>query len=102
MPRKKLPRRFDPRGGVSQTMVDAECPHVGQELDDYLVLSISELRQRLGELQTWNARSEEHLQLLLAPLPDRQRLALRCMLARDFRHIATLFETFLSSPESPR
>ena len=51
MPRKKLARRFEPRYGVSQTMLDAECRCVGRELEDYLLLSMNDLRTKLPELQ---------------------------------------------------
>ena len=51
MPRKKAPRRFDPRPGVSESMLDAESVYVGQELRDYLLLSIDHLREMLKDRQ---------------------------------------------------
>ncbi len=97
MPRRTLARRFEPRYGVSQVMLDAEAKWVGRELDDYLLSSISELREKLRERQAGFAAAEEQLAAHLTSLPDRERLALKCMLARDAFHIAKLYETFLRS-----
>jgi hypothetical protein len=55
------------------------------------------LEESQGEIST----REEELQALLSKMPNRERLALRCMLARDFMHIALLYRTFLlSSPKA--
>lgn len=97
MPRKKLARRFLPRYGVGQSMLDAECKWVERELDDKLVHSANELRERLDELHRKVSSSEASLREALAKLPDRERLALKCMLARDVFHIAVLYETFVRS-----
>lgn len=97
MPRKKLIRRFEPRYGVSQTILDTECRYVGRELEDYLLLSVNDLRTKLSELQKQIATLEEELQARLSKTPGRERLALRCMLARDFWHMAMLYRTFIMS-----
>jgi hypothetical protein len=102
MARKKLARRFEPRGGVSLSMIDAECRYVGQELGDYLLLSINDLREKLDQRQRNIAEFEPQLQELFASLADRERLALRCMLARDISHIATLYITFLRGANAPQ
>jgi hypothetical protein len=99
MPRPKLARRFEPRYGVSQSMLEVESRYIARELEDYLLLSADELRQKLKERQDLLASAEEDLQGLLGPLPDRHRLALRCMLARDLLHIAALYQTFQRSGE---
>jgi hypothetical protein len=95
MPRPKLARRFEPRFGVSQSMLDAESRYVAKELEDYLLLSINDLRESLKERQSVLGREEGILQDMLRLLPDHQRLALRCMLARDVSHIAALYQVFL-------
>jgi len=95
MPRKNLLRRFLPRVGVSQSMLDHECKWVERELDDKLIHSTNELREILAELRQKVSVSEAGLQQVLSKLPDRERLALKCMLARDVFHIAALYETFL-------
>src|SRR5438552_2414468 len=43
------------------------------------------------------AGAEEELQQKLSCLPDRERLALRCMLVRDAFHMARLYATFLAA-----
>ena len=102
MARKKLARRFEPRGGVSQPMLEAECRFISRELEDYLLLSITDLRQKLNERPKRIAELEPHLQRLLSALADRERLALRCIIARDVFHIISLFLTFVQSPDAPQ
>lgn len=102
MPPPKLARRFEPRYGVSQSVLEAESRYVARELEDYLLLSVNELRQKLRERQGLLATAGEDLQASLNPLPDRHRLALRCMLARDLVHVAALYQTFLRSGENER
>jgi hypothetical protein len=102
MPRKKLLRRFEPRSGVSQAMLEVEGGYVRQELEDYLLRSENELRERLKELKERLATTGESLQAMLAKVADRERLALRCMMARDFFHIAALYESFLGGAELPK
>src|SRR2546429_229501 len=97
MPRQKLARRFVPRYGVSQGMLDAECVWVGRELEDTLLSSLTDLRQKLKDLQARIGHAEVELEAMIGALPDRERLAIRCMLARDFYHIAMLYRSFLST-----
>jgi tetrahydromethanopterin S-methyltransferase subunit B len=97
MPRKKLVRRFEPRFGVSQPMLDAEAGYVAKELEDHVLWSIDDLRKNLGEVHKLFGAAEQELQARLTRLPDRERLALRCMLARDVYHIASLYCTFFTS-----
>jgi len=98
MPRKKLVRRFDPRfGGVSQSMLDGEAKYVAREFEDHLLYSITEVRRCLDAVQTGMAASEDNLKAVFDRLPDRERLALKYMLAADICHIALLYETFLRS-----
>ena len=91
MARRKLARRFEPRGGVSQSMVEAEARYVARELEDYLLLSIKDLRQKLAERHRKTADLETHLQSVFSALPDRERLALRT-LRGDFRHLPSLHD----------
>jgi hypothetical protein len=100
MPRQKLSRRFEPRYGVSQSMLEAECKWVERELDDHLIRSASELRKSLSDIQAKVATAQASLQETLARLPDRERLALKGMLARDVFHIAKLYELFLRSSQT--
>jgi len=95
MPRKNLARRFEPRYGVSQSMLEVEAKWVERELEDHMLLSTDELRKTLSNTQTKVGSAEKGLQEILGRLPDRERLALKGMLARDVLHIAALYETFL-------
>ena len=97
MPRRKLARRFEPRFGVNLSMVDEECKWVQRELEDKLLGSTNDLREKLSELHSKVVSAEIGLSTTLGTFPDRERLALKCMLARDVFHIAALYETFLRS-----
>jgi hypothetical protein len=99
MPHKKLARRFEPKFGVSQLTLETEAKWIGRELEDKLLGSTNELKQQLSQLQAKMAVADESLRTTLARIPDRERLALKCMLARDMFHIAALYETFLQSSE---
>jgi hypothetical protein len=83
-------------------MLDMECKWMQRELDDKLVYAPNDLRESLKGLLRKVSSTEEGLRESLARLPDRERLALKCMLARDIFHIAVLYETFLrTSPAVP-
>ena len=99
MPRRKLSRRFEPRFGVSQSMVDVEAKWVEREFEDHLLASTNDLRKRLSETYAKVLAAEEGLKTTIGRLPDRERLALKCMLPRDMFHIAALYETFLRSSQ---
>ena len=99
MPRRKLSRRFEPRFGVSQSMVDVETKWVQREFEDQLLSSTNDLRKRLSESYAKVSVAEEGLKTTIGRLPDRERLALKGMLARDVFHIAALYETFLRSSQ---
>jgi hypothetical protein len=78
-------------------MLDAEAKWVERELEDKLIHSTNELKETLAELRGKVSLTEAGLQKTLAKLPDRERLALKSMLARDVFHVAVLYETFLRS-----
>ncbi len=80
-------------------MVDIEAKWVERELEDQLLASTNDLRKRLSEIHAKVATAEEGLKTTIGRLPDRERLALKCMLARDMHHIAALYETFLRSSQ---
>jgi hypothetical protein len=100
MPRRTLARRFEPRFGVNDSMLETECKWLQRELDDRLLLSINDLHSKLSDLHTKVARAEQALQSALRDPSDRERVALKSMLARDVFHIAALYQKFLQcSPE---
>lgn len=97
MPRKHLARRFEPRFGVSQIVIDEESKYVARELEDRLVWSAEKLTDHLSKVRAQLDRIELELQSHLSPLSPLEQLALRGMLARDFLHIAVLYRTLLTS-----
>jgi hypothetical protein len=56
--------------------------------------------QKIGGDLFESASIEDGLKATLSRLPDRERLALKCMLARDVFHIAVLYETFIRSSQT--
>ena len=78
-------------------MLDAEAKYVAREFEDHLLYSITDVRKCLDAVRTQMATSESNLQAILDRLPDRERLALKYMLAADISHIAILYETFVRS-----
>ncbi len=66
-------------------------------LEDYLLLSVQDLRKKLGERQSQTRIADEELQAILSRLPDRERLAIRAMFCRDLWHIAKLYLCVLTS-----
>ena len=87
MPRKKLIRHFEPRYGVSREMIQNEARYVAREFDDHLLLSTRDLaKKRASALQAW-AEADQALQATAYALPERERLALECMVVRDVYHL---------------
>jgi hypothetical protein len=97
MPRQKHARRFETRFGVSQVMLDGEAKWLQRELDDHLIYSLTGLKELLADLQTKAAGAEAELAMRLKGIPDRERLALKCMIARDVFHVGMLYLTLLRS-----
>jgi hypothetical protein len=94
MPRRRLARRFEPRYGVSEYMVQQEAVWLARELDDHLLWSTLQLQERLARLHPRTIAADANIQLQIESLPQRESLALRSMLARDFYHVLALYEKF--------
>ena len=97
MPRKKLIRRFEPRYTVNQEMVDREATYVAREHEDYLLGSLDDLRKRLEQIRVCWRRADEAAGSLIGLQGEREALAYRCMIARDFYHILELYCTCMRS-----
>jgi hypothetical protein len=96
-------RRFDPQGGVSRPMIEAEAKYVAREMDNYLLLSMNDLKQKLAERGgQWN-QADESLHAMVSLMPERQRLALQCMLVRDMLFLLELYLEYVrtTQPEGP-
>lgn len=101
MPR--LVRRFEPRCGVTRPMIEAEAKYVGREMESYLRLSTSDLRQKLLERgEAWH-HADEALHASVLGLAEHERLALQCLLVRDLHFILELYLEHLRTcqPEAP-
>jgi hypothetical protein len=96
-------RRFEPQGGVSRPMIEAEAKYVAREMDNYLLLSLNDLKQKLTERGAqWN-QADESLHAMVSLLPERERLALQSMLVRDMMFLLELYLEYVrtTQPEAP-
>jgi hypothetical protein len=91
MGRYKKVRRFDPRFGVSMAAVEVEAKALAREIEVYAVLAPSDLEAKRVELHANCQHCWEHLQLLIAGLPEREKRTLHVVLFRDFYHILELY-----------
>lgn len=106
MPRKKnVVRRFKSPLPVSREMVEHEARYVAKEVDDYLLLSLNELRRLLEERRAALRLASDALELKLRVLPDHELAAVQAMLVRDTYHLAELYlahvRTRVASGEVP-
>jgi hypothetical protein len=74
-------------------MVDREAQYVAREHEDYLLGSIDDLRKRLERLRTYWRRADEAAGSLIRLHGEREALAYRCLIARDWYHILELYCT---------
>jgi hypothetical protein len=91
MPRRNLARRFEPRYGVSNSMVEEEAKWLGREAEDYETCSPAQVTDWLKERHASCRRRWKELQLLLGHLPERERRIIHCLLFRDFHLILELY-----------
>lgn len=95
MPRKKLARRFEPRFGLSQPMVEIEAGYLAKEVEDYRRLSVNELKQMLEKRKgVWKIKDAE-LRSHIGRLSERDALILQSLLVRDCYHIQELYLAYL-------
>ena len=100
MRRRDTRRRFDePRCGVSQLMVEAESRELTRELDSYLRSSIDDLNERLAERLKLYRQNDQSLIAAVNRLPERERLAIGCMLSRDLWLLQLVYLDFLQKHE---
>jgi|GEM_PF-4670606 len=97
MARKKLIRRFEPRYGVSEAMLEVEAAYVARELEDYLVLSANDVTATRNRRRHDVTAADQQLRMCLASLGDRPRAALEALFIRDVHHIALLYIHVLQS-----
>ena len=102
MPRKKSLRRFDPRGVVSQIVVDEEAKHVAREAENYALLARSDIETKLAERHANAGHSWRRLQELLSRTAEHERVIIRCLLFRDLNHILELYLAYVRSVQPER
>jgi len=83
-------------------MVQQEAVWLARELDDHLIASTQELHDRLKMLHPRLIASDANVQMHIESLPERESLALRCMLARDLFHLFALYEKFFKEYDGVR
>src|SRR4051812_3565871 len=79
--RTSCPAGNSPAGlsrGVNQVVLDVESKYVARELEDQLIHSMNELKEKLAKWCELTTIAEEELLAKLAGMPDRERLAIRC------------------------
>ena len=96
-------RRFDPWGGVSRHMIEAEAKHVAREMQDYLLLSINDLKAKLSDRGSRWHHADEALHAVVMELPERDRVAVQCLLVRDMMFLLELYLEYVrgTQPEGP-
>lgn len=95
MPRLKRARRFEPRYGVSQAILDVEAGYVAREAEDYAVLAASDLDRHRIERHANSRHSWEQFQNLLEHLDEREQRVIECLLFRDIHQLLELYLTFV-------
>jgi hypothetical protein len=76
-------------------MLEVEATYVAREKEDHLLWSTDELRNRLAHLQTLWRAADGVLEQAVAALPERERLAVSCLLVRDLYFVLELHSTHL-------
>lgn len=99
MARRKLARRFEPRYGVSQSTIDLEATYLAREMEDYLLLSLTDLEEKVASLRSSVSTTHDELSALTEALPERERLAMLTIMYRDFHHLGALYRTYLIAGE---
>jgi hypothetical protein len=92
-------RRFDPFGGVSRHMIVSESKHLAQEMQSYMLLSLNELKQKLSERGEMWHHADEALHAAVLALPERDRLAVQCLLIRDQVYLQELYLEYLRTTQ---
>lgn len=89
-------RRFnEPRCGVSEAMIEAETKELGREFDSYLLLSLTDAKEKMRERLRAYEQADASLHALVDRLPERERVAIKCMIGRDLHLVAELYLVYL-------
>jgi hypothetical protein len=94
---KEQVRRFEPRTGVSQFMVDDEARYVAREVDDHLLLSLNDLKQQLTDRRADWKQAHDVLEEQVRLLAAREQAAVQLLLTRDCHHLFALYSAYVRS-----
>jgi len=100
MPRREFARRFEPRYGVSDPMLETEVEYLRREVEDQRVYSSNDLTERLSNRRRDLTVVEVELEFALKRLSDQDRLIVRNLFARDCWYLAKLYERYMRSDQS--
>ena len=95
--KKEQVRRFEPRFGVSQNMVDHEARYVAREVEDCCLHSLNELKQRLLDRRADWKRAHDTLEQKVRLSDERGQAAVQALLVRDCHHLFELYLSFVMS-----
>jgi hypothetical protein len=104
MPKSTRSRRFpEPRCGVSHAMIETEAKELGREMDSYLRMSLAENKERMRERLKAYEQADASLHAVVERLPEREQVAIKCMIGRDLHLVVELYLAYLRAlqPESP-
>ena len=95
--KKEQVRRFEPRFGVSQNLVDHEAQYVGREVEDYCLLSLNDLKQKRASRQVDWKQAHDLLEEKVGLLSAHEQVAVQVLLMRDCHHLFALYLSFVTS-----
>lgn len=95
--KKEQVRRFEPRFGVSQNLVDHEARYVAREVEDYCLLSQNELKQKRASRQIDWKQAHDMLEEKVGLLNAHEQVAVQVLLMRDCHHLFALYLSFVMS-----
>jgi hypothetical protein len=101
MPKPTRSRRFnEPRCGVSQAMMDAETKELAREFDSYLLLALADAKEKMRERLRAYEQADASLHAIVDLLPEREQIAIKCMICRDLHLVVALYLTYLGTMQS--
>lgn len=89
-------RRFhEPRCGVGQAMIEAEAKELSRELDSYVRMSLADNKERMHERLRAYEQADATLHAAVERLPEREQVAIKCMICRDLHLLVELYLAYL-------
>jgi hypothetical protein len=96
MPKVKKSRHFnEPQCGVSRAVIEFECKSVGREMENYLLLALAETKTMMAERLRSYEQADASLHEVVQRLPEREQVAVKCLIARDLHLVVELYLEYL-------